>query len=126
MTNNHERIKSILNNFSVEGISIPVAFMYYEAHSEPYIVWMQQDESNSYSGDDELLGVVEYYDFDVYSKGNYLTIIERLKAILQQNGFKYQPSRSSADLYETDTGYYHRTINFAILKNIEEEEIFSG
>jgi hypothetical protein len=123
--NNHELINSITQNFTVQNVKIPVSFMYYEAHNQPYIVWMQQDQDQSYSGDDELLGMVEYYDFDVYSKGNYLTIIEKLKALLKENGFKYQPSRSSADLYETDTGYYHKTLNFAILRQ-ESEEIISG
>lgn len=112
----NELIETIFQNFMVDGISIPVAFMYYEGHEEPYVVYMQQDADNSFSGDDELLGYVEYYDFDVYSKGNYTNIIESLKAILKANNFVWQPSRSSQDYYETDTGYYHKTLNFAIYK----------
>lgn len=112
----NELIETIFQNFMVDGISIPVAFMFYEGHDEPYVVYMQQDADNSFSGDDELLGYVEYYDFDVYSKGNYTNIIESLKAILKANNFVWQPSRSSQDYYETDTGYYHKTLNFAIYK----------
>lgn len=112
----NELIKSIFENFTVDGVVIPVKYMFYEGHGEPYVTYMQQDADGSLSGDDELLGYVDYYDFDVYSKGNYTNIIESLKAILKANNFVWQPSRSSQDFYETDTGYYHKTLNFAILK----------
>lgn len=112
----NELIKSIFNNFTVDGVKIPVKFLKYEGHDEPYVTYMQQDADNSYSGDDDLLGYVDYYDFDVYSKGNYTNIIEELKRILKENGFVWQPSRSSQDFYENDTGYYHKTLNFAIFK----------
>jgi predicted MPP superfamily phosphohydrolase len=112
----NELIKSIFNNFTVDGVKIPVKFLKYEGHDEPYVTYMQQDADNSYSGDDELLGYVDYYDFDVYSKGNYTNIIEELKRILKENEFVWQPSRSSQDFYENDTGYYHKTLNFAIFK----------
>lgn len=112
----NELIESIFQNFTVDGVEIPVSFMFYEGHGEPYVVYMQQDADGSFSGDDELLGYVDYYDFDVYSTGNYTNVIESLKAILKANDFVFQPSRSSMDLYEADTGYYHKTLNFAILK----------
>ena len=112
----NELIESILSNFTVDGVQIPVSFMFYEGHGEPYVVYMGQDMNNSLSGDDELIGYVDYYDFDVYSRGNYLNIIESLKDVLESNGFVWQPSRSSQDFFETDTGYYHKTLNFAILK----------
>ena len=112
----NELIESIFENFTVDGVKIPVSFMYYEGHDEPYVIYMQQDADGSLSADDELQGYVDYYDFDVYSKGNFFAIIEGVKSILKANGFIWQPSRSSMDMYETDTGYYHKTLNFAYLK----------
>jgi hypothetical protein len=114
MTN--ELIETILDGFKVNDVDVPVSYMFYEGHGEPYIVYMQQDIDNSITGDDELIGYVEYYDFDVYAKDSYADIIERLKEILKSNGFVWQPSRSSIDMYEVDTGYYHKTLNFAFLK----------
>ena len=115
----NELIETILADFTVDNVQIPVSFLFYEGHGEPYVVYMQQDADKSFSGDDELLGYVDYYDFDVYSKGNYMNIIESLKAILKANNFIWQPSRSSMDMFETDTGYFHKTLNFAYMK--EEE-----
>lgn len=114
----NELIESIFKDFTVDGVSIPVSYLFYEGHGEPYIVYMQQDADGSLSGDDELLAYVDYYDFDVYSKGNFLKIVESIKNKLKENGFKWQPSRSSQDYYETDTGYYHKTLNFAIFKEV--------
>ena len=112
----NELIESIFANFTVDGVAIPVSFMFYEGHGEPYVTYMGQDKNNSLSGDDELIGYVDYYDFDVYSRGNFLNIIESLKNVLESNGFVWQPSRSSQDFFETDTGYYHKTLNFGFLK----------
>ena len=113
-------IESIFQNFIVDGKTIPVSFMRYNGKSTTYITYMYYDSNNSYSGDDELLGWVDYYDFDIYSKGNYLNIIESVKSVMKQNGFMFQPSRSSSDMYEPDTGYYHRTLSFAIEKQENE------
>lgn len=112
----NELIQTIFRDFEVDGVSIPVKFMYYKGHGEPYVTYMNQDKDNSLSGDDDLIGYVDYYDFDVYSKTNYFQIIERVKQLLKENGFVWQPSRTSIDFYETDTGYYHKTLNFAFLR----------
>jgi hypothetical protein len=116
----NELIETILANFRVDGVNIPVAYMFYEGHGEPYITYMQENADGSVSGDDELIGYVDYYDFDVYATGKngglYTKIIDELKAILKANDFVWQPSRSSMDMYETDTKYYHKTLNFAFMK----------
>ena len=118
----NELIETIFTNFQVNGQTIPVSFQKYNGKSTTYITYRSMDMDNSFSGDDTLLGYVDYYDFDIFSKGNYLSIIESVKEKLKENGFMWQPSRSSGDLYEDDTGYFHRTLNFAI----EREEINNG
>lgn len=112
----NELIQEIFQSFTVDGKSIPVRFLLYQGHGEPYVTYQQIDADNSFSGDDGLLGYVDYYDFDIYSKGNYFPIIESVKEKLKQHGFVWQASRSSGDDYETDTGYYHKTLCFAILR----------
>ena len=117
----NELFKTIFTDFTVDNISIPVKFLKYEGHDQSYIIYQQVDADNSLSGDDNLIGYVDYYDFDIYSKGNYMKIIEAVKTLLKQNGFVWQPSKSSADLYENDTGYYHKTLNFAFLREEETD-----
>ena len=117
MTENiNEIIESIFYGFSVNGVSIPVRFGYYFGHGEPYVVYTQVDADSSVAGDDKLLAYAVYFDFDVYSKGNYFAIEEALKERLEANDFFFEPSRSSEDMYETDTGYFHKTLNFQYLR----------
>ena len=115
-------IESIFQDFTVNGTEIPVTFMFYMGQGEPYVVYMQTDADGSISGDDELIGYIDYYDFDVYSKGNFIPIVKAVKQLLTANGFVWQPSRSSQDFYETDTGYYHKTLCFAVPRQEQEEE----
>lgn len=112
----NELIETLFKDFTVDGVSVPVSFLYYDGHGEPYITYMQTDADSSYSGDDELLGYADYYDVDIYSKGDYTNIVKSVKALLKANDFVWQPSRTSLDMYETDTGYYHKTLCFAILR----------
>lgn len=114
----NELIVNIFKDFTVDGVIIPVKFLIYHGHGEPYITFGQTDADNSFAGDDALMGYVDYYDFDVYAKGNYMRIIESVKDLLTDNNFTWQPSRSSEDMYETDTGYYHKTLCFAYLKEV--------
>ena len=114
----NELIETIFQNFTVDKESIPVSFLYYEGHGEPYVTYMQETADGSFSGDDDLLGYVDYYDFDVYSKGNFLNIVESIKALLKANNFVWQPSRTSQDFFEADTGYFHKTLSFAIPREV--------
>lgn len=112
----NELIESILANFTVNGERIPVKYLFYNGHGESYVVYFNQDKANSLTGDDDLVGYVDYYDFDVYSTKSYTAIIDELTKILKANGFVWQPSRSGVDMFEPDTGYYHKTLNFAIFR----------
>lgn len=107
-------IEQALAGLEVDGVQIPVAFLFYDGHDEPYITYQQTDADNSYSSDDDLQAYVDYYDFDIYSKSDYTYIIKLVKLKLKEVGFTFEPSRSSGDMYETDTGYYHKTLCFAI------------
>lgn len=110
----NEVIENIFKDFKVDGKNIPVAFLRYNGKSTTYVTYHEVDADNSFSGDDELLGYVTYYDFDIYSKGNYLKVMESVKQLMKDNGWRWQPSLSSQDMFEDDTGYYHKTLNFAI------------
>lgn len=112
----NELIERIFAGFSVGGKDIPVSFLHYPGTSDTYITYRLAFSDDSLSGDDILINYVDYYDFDIYSKGDYFPIIEAAKNILESNDFIWQPEKSSGDLFETDTGYFHKTLNFAYLR----------
>lgn len=107
-------IEKIFADFVVDNKTIPVSFLRYEGKKETYITYQSISNSGSLSGDDEIIGYIDYYDIDIYSKSNYLNIVREVKKIMKANGFMWQPSMSSEDMYEDDTGYYHKTLCFAI------------
>ena len=109
----NELIEQIFHNFSV-----PVSFMRYDGKATTYITYQQTDIDTTLSADDELINYLDYYDFDIYSKGNYFSVIESVKQVMKANGFRWQPTRSSGDMYEDDTGYYHKTLCFSIERSI--------
>lgn len=111
MFNFNVEIETVLNGEN--GLGVPVSFMFYEGTENTYVTYMQLDKDSVEAGDDSILGCVQYYDFDIYSKGNYLSIISRLIELMTAAGWTYQPSRDSPDLYERDTKLFHKTICLA-------------
>lgn len=111
-------IEQLFTNFTVDGVVIPVSFLRYTGNKTTYITYMLTDTNNSLSAEDQIENYVDLYDFDIYSKGNYLKIIEEVINKMTQAGFIWQPSQSSGDMYEDDTGYFHRTLCFAIERSV--------
>ena len=117
----NKSIELLFNNFTVDSVVIPVEFLHYEGHGEPYVIYREYDKDNSYSADDNIEGFVTYYDFDVYGKGDITNIIKAVKAKLKGAGWVWQPRRESPDMYDADTEYYHKTIVFAYPVQLVDE-----
>lgn len=116
----NEQIEQIFENFAVGGKSIPVKFLFYHGHGEPYVTYMNTSAGGSLSGDDDILGYIAYYDFDVYARSNYTNILQAVFNRLKEAGYTFQPSMCSQDMYEEDTGYFHKTLCFALpLQEVE-------
>lgn len=114
----NELIETLFNGFEVNGVSIPVYFNYYTGHLNTYIIYQQTDIDNTLSADNHLIGYVDYYDVEIYSKGNYLAIINAVIELLEAGGFTWQPSRSSGDMYDEETKLFHKTLSFAIEREV--------
>ena len=110
-------IEQLFNGFKVGNVAVELAYLFYDKHAAQYIVYSQVDAMNSYSGDDDIQGVVAVYDFDIYAKANttpnLYQIAQAVKTLLKANDWTWQPNRDGPDLYDVDTGYYHKTICFA-------------
>ena len=95
------------------GLKVPVSYMFYEGSENTYITYQQESQENAFSGDDQVRGFVIFYDVDIYSKGNYESLIADVVKAFVGAGWVYQPSRVSPDLYERDTKFFHKTLSFA-------------
>jgi hypothetical protein len=111
MFNFNAEIENILKGSN--GLGVPISYMFYDGNADTYVTYMQMDKNGALFGDDAIEGCVVYYDFDIYSKSNYLTVANKLINLMIAAGWTYQPSRDSPDLYERDTKFYHKTICLA-------------
>lgn len=109
--NDYVLLKTIFNNFQVEGNVIPVGFITYKGNSNTYITYTFTEDIPVIHGDDEEIGSIAYLDIDIYSNENYLAIEKKVKEIMKENNFIR--ISSSPDMYEEDTGLYHKTLEFA-------------
>ena len=108
----NNELENIFKNFTVNGKQIPVSFLRYNGKETTYITYQEITVDEVFSADDEIINYSDCYDFDIYSKGNYLPIVEAVKEILKANDWVYNPQNDSGDLYEDETGLYHKTLNF--------------
>ncbi len=115
----NELITQIFKNFTVNGVSIPVLFLQYQGHGEPYIIWNKENMGNSISADDNLENYIEYYNFTIYSRGNYQPIVAAVKEKLLENDFFWEPYQSVGDLFDFETKYYFTTLNFSYLRSAQ-------
>ena len=106
MFNFNSEIETALKN-----IGVPVRYMFYDGNADTFITYQQVDKESVLAGDDSILGCVQYYDFDVYSKGNYFSLVTTLIQTMTAAGWTYSPDRDSPDLYERDTRFYHKVIS---------------
>lgn len=115
----NSEILTICDNLVISGHKIPVSFLQYDGNEETYITFQEMKKDDSFSADDALQNYATYYDFDVYSKEDYFEIIEKLKELMINGGWFWSPENDSGDMYETDTGYYHKTIVFYKERGVE-------
>mgnify|MGYP003322907501 CR=1 FL=1 len=108
--NDYELMKSIFTGFSVDGHLIPVEYLKYKGNSKTYVTYTFTGDDPSLFGDDKELASVISVDVDIYSDGNYLAIENAIKTIMENNNFIR--ISNSPDMYEEDTGLYHKTIEF--------------
>ncbi len=107
----NKEIEEILTNFRVDKKAIPYAFIRYRGKDKTFITYHELDNKPALNGDDVPIYSASFYDFDIYKDGNYLKIVSELKKVMLEHDFIW--IEDSLDMYEEDTGLYHKTITFA-------------
>ena len=107
----NEELKAIFGDaVVVNGEKIPTAHLKYKGKKDTFVVWTITGESPSLSANDEQLESIVTIDVDVYSKGNYLSVLAEIKKLMKQNDWLW--TGDSPEMYEDDTGLYHLTASF--------------
>lgn len=90
--------------------AIPTAHIKYKGKETTYAVWTITGNTPALTGDDKQLYGICTVDVDVYSKGNYLSVLEEVKRLMEINGWIW--TEDSSEMYEDDTELYHITSAF--------------
>jgi hypothetical protein len=107
----NEELKNIFGeSIKVGSAAIPTAHLKYKGGKTTYVVWTIIRNAPALSGDDEPLYSIATVDVDIYSKGNYLSVLAEVKRLMKINGWIW--TEDSPEMYEDDTGLYHITASF--------------
>lgn len=113
----NSEIEEIFKDFVVDGTKIPIAFLKYRGKETTYITYQELRNSDALNGDDKVIYTASTYDLDIYSIGNYLNIISKIKEKMFANDYTWV--EDSQDMYEEDTKLYHKTITFAKERSVQ-------
>lgn len=91
-------------------LEVPVAHLKYKGKEKTYVVWTLLDETPLSASDDEIDYSEVPVDIDIYSESNYLKLMSSIKKIMKENEWIWDGD--SPEMYEEDTGLYHRTCTF--------------
>lgn len=108
--NDYELLKTIFNDFKVNEIKVPVEYITYKGKERTYVTYTFTGDDPSLFGDDKEIGSIVSVDIDIFSESNFLAIEEKIKELMEENNFIR--TGCSPDMYEEDTGLYHKTIEF--------------
>ena len=75
----NEEIETIFENFIVDGVKIPIAFIKYFGKAETYLTYQSIGNDPTLASDDITIYSLDSIDIDIYTKGNYLNIIKEIK-----------------------------------------------
>ena len=107
----NEELKLILGeNLIINGQNIPIAHLRYKGNSKKYVTWTITGEAPALSANDEDLCSIVSVDVDIFSDGNYLDIEKEIKQKMKNNDWVWV--EDSEEMYEEDTGLYHKTCSF--------------
>ena len=107
----NEELKIIFGEaITVNGKTIPTSHLKYKGKETTYVVWTIIANAPALSGDDEQLYGIATVDVDIYSKGNYLSVLKEVKRLMKINEWIW--TEDSTEMYEDDTGLYHITATF--------------
>lgn len=111
----NEELKRIFGTYIEVGDTsdtkqIPTAHIRYFGSEKTYVVWSLIGERPGMSADDDCIYSVAMVDVDVYSDGNYIEIVSKIKKLMLDNDWIW--IEDSPEMYEEDTNLYHITCTF--------------
>jgi hypothetical protein len=95
---------------TLKPIGVPVAFQTYSGTATTYITFFEYNQFSALNADDEEQQTAHFFQVDVWSKGDYTSIVQQVKDRMTAAGFR---RTTETELYEPDTKIYHKALRFS-------------
>lgn len=102
---------------TLKPLGVPVSFQTYTGTAATYITFFEYNQNSALNADDEEINTNHSIQVDIWSKGDYTTIVQQVKDNLKTAGFR---RTFETELYEPDTKIYHKVLRFSFVKEREE------
>ena len=106
----HEIIQNILDGLIVDGLPIPSAPLRYRGIARRFVTWTITSEDPQVPADDGCAVSFIELDVDIYSDVDYSDIMDAVIPLFTAAGWVW--TDSGPEMFEEDTGLYHRTVSF--------------
>ena len=119
----------------IDNKEIPIEYIDYQGKSEEYVIYFNTGSLPFFDADDKVRYIEMNLEIHVYSKGNYLKIVDYIKEKMEENDFLWQSDEE--DIYEQQVDspsinkyqqYYNENYNrgknrFDIQRNFQQTSI---
>lgn len=104
-----EELVTLLGGPHIYQLTAPDATVY------PRVTFFELDNVDSDYADDAPMAASVSVQVDVWSKGSFADIVQRVNAVMESLGFvRYY----ATDLYEADTGVYHKALRYQAVREV--------
>lgn len=94
---------------TLKPLNLPVANLRYAGAASTYITFFCYNEQGEAWAENKEIVTGFYMQVDVWSKGDFMAIVDQVKALLEEAGL----SRTYAtEMFEDDTKIYHKVLRF--------------
>ena len=105
-----------LLNTTLEGLGYPVARLFYSGEADTFITFQIVSCRGVDAADDANTREETIYRVNIYSKGDYTSLLEGSMAALKAAGFR--GITVDSETYEKDTEYYHVPIQIKYYRRV--------
>lgn len=93
-------------------LGVPVQFMRYDSTADTYIVFLEYNQAPWLSADDEEKWTKHFFQVDLFSSGNYLTLVKKIKKEMKQAGFGRM---FESETYDDDMKKFRKILRFSYI-----------
>ena len=96
------------------SLGVPVQRIFFDGKADTFIVFMLLGDDEPNHADDEAVSLEHQYRASIFSKDNYTELLASARKALKAAGF--YGFTVNAEMYESDTKYYHVSFDFNYLE----------